>query len=837
MLLFTSTYSQKTIETPDYGLSSIPGSIAKIELTETATILHFHLKMSPGTSFSVPKTSFIQDVKGDTKLYVLKGEGVPINKSHKVSSSGEINYQLYFPKLASTVNTIDFGENNEGGNWAVYDMIINKEAIASVLPTKLQGNWLRTDGSNIWDYGFYPKQAILEKTIWNYKSVEKKRNKYTITLIKDGIEKTIYASLSKKGIVKIGSNKKELSAYETNTTSNLNYKLINDTAFSSSVFKLASTTYSGVIKGYTTRAGLKTGSIHVSNVLTGNQDTHVMKISENGSFSVKFPLIQSQTIFVRTPAGSFQAYVEPGKETFHFISSNKDQALFMGDCARINTDLKELQSINYFNHSEVSKQILGMSPAAYKKYCKNIYTKELKAIEDLSKKKFLSVKSLQIARLNSEYGMYGNILSYKMNLDRAKRKSKSKPSKSPEIEASYYDFISPSVLNNKLAVLSSRYATFINRLTFSETFRSKTRLQLTTLEKVDVLKKYGIILSNEELKMADASKEIQSAEIFKKQQNFDLKVMSEARLFIKNHMDIFRGLKKKSTSLQEAVINLSEGLTEKSIALSSEEEELYLSVKNFKSKEFIEKENTFYKNYGSAFKNFNSKHANTLNAYMTEKRSTIRASKMKEVFGISESFIFDVISVQDKTRRLISDFNPYTADKLKEVQKQINNPFLANYIAYQNEQTKAKIEANKRKTGFTVHSINKTEGDELFDSMISKFKGKVIYVDFWATWCAPCKSGIRKIASLKEEMKNEDVVFLYVTNQTSPESTWKNSIPDIKGEHFRVSQDEWNYLSQKFNISGIPHYTLVNKKGEIVRAKMRHRDNKSLKKTLEKQIN
>ena len=120
--------------------------------------------------------------------------------------------------------------------------------------------------------------------------------------------------------------------------------------------------------------------------------------------------------------------------------------------------------------------------------------------------------------------------------------------------------------------------------------------------------------------------------------------------------------------------------------------------------------------------------------------------------------------------------------------------------------------------------------------MIAKFKGKVIYVDFWATWCGPCMSGIKEIATLKEEMKNEDVVFLYITNQSSPDKTWNNSIPNIKGEHYRVTQDEWNYLGQKFNISGIPHYVLVNKKGEVVNPKLGHNSNEGLKKILEQQM-
>ena len=55
---------------------------------------------------------------------------------------------------------------------------------------------------------------------------------------------------------------------------------------------------------------------------------------------------------------------------------------------------------------------------------------------------------------------------------------------------------------------------------------------------------------------------------------------------------------------------------------------------------------------------------------------------------------------------------------------------------------------------------------------------------------------------------------------TSALETWKNMIPDIKGEHYRLETDQWNLLSSRFNISGIPHYLLVDKTGTVVNDKI-----------------
>ena len=59
-------------------------------------------------------------------------------------------------------------------------------------------------------------------------------------------------------------------------------------------------------------------------------------------------------------------------------------------------------------------------------------------------------------------------------------------------------------------------------------------------------------------------------------------------------------------------------------------------------------------------------------------------------------------------------------------------------------------------------------------------------------------------------------------------------IHTIKGEHYRVSQDEWNILSGMFKISGIPHYVLVGKDGKVINPQLGHFENAQLKSLLMK---
>lgn len=115
-----------------------------------------------------------------------------------------------------------------------------------------------------------------------------------------------------------------------------------------------------------------------------------------------------------------------------------------------------------------------------------------------------------------------------------------------------------------------------------------------------------------------------------------------------------------------------------------------------------------------------------------------------------------------------------------------------------------------------------SENDEniLFQKLIENYKGKVIYVDFWGTWCSPCIAQFPFAKKLKKKFEGKDVVFLYFAVQ-SPENQWKAMIKDkgIQGVHYRLNSDENALLSSLFDISYYPTYILIDKQGKVVDSK------------------
>lgn len=95
----------------------------------------------------------------------------------------------------------------------------------------------------------------------------------------------------------------------------------------------------------------------------------------------------------------------------------------------------------------------------------------------------------------------------------------------------------------------------------------------------------------------------------------------------------------------------------------------------------------------------------------------------------------------------------------------------------------------------------------------SDFKGKIVFVNNWATWCRPCTMEMPSIQKLKEEFKGEGLAFVMISYDQSLQTSvqWMQN----KGYTLPI-YTRGKDLPQKFITRGIPATFILNKKGEVV---------------------
>ena len=159
----------------------------------------------------------------------------------------------------------------------------------------------------------------------------------------------------------------------------------------------------------------------------------------------------------------------------------------------------------------------------------------------------------------------------------------------------------------------------------------------------------------------------------------------------------------------------------------------------------------------------------------------------------------------------------------------LREPFYAEACEAMQARVRKELESVK---DVRIETTPEVAVDKLFDAIVAPYKGKVVFVDFWNTWCGPCRASIKANEPLKSgELKSDDLVWIYIANETSPLVAYKTGIAKIAGKHYRLNDTQWKYLCEKFRIDGIPSYVLVDRDGSY---KLRNdfRDHDLMKKTL-----
>jgi thiol-disulfide isomerase/thioredoxin len=107
------------------------------------------------------------------------------------------------------------------------------------------------------------------------------------------------------------------------------------------------------------------------------------------------------------------------------------------------------------------------------------------------------------------------------------------------------------------------------------------------------------------------------------------------------------------------------------------------------------------------------------------------------------------------------------------------------------------------------------DGSEVsFQSILDKYKGKTVVLEFWASWCGDCVKAMPKIKELQQN--NPDVVYVFFSCDKTFDK-WKEGIEkhELKGDHYLVKEGMKGSFGKSIDLDWIPRYIVVNKKSKI----------------------
>lgn len=96
---------------------------------------------------------------------------------------------------------------------------------------------------------------------------------------------------------------------------------------------------------------------------------------------------------------------------------------------------------------------------------------------------------------------------------------------------------------------------------------------------------------------------------------------------------------------------------------------------------------------------------------------------------------------------------------------------------------------------------------------LKQLKGKIVVLDFWATWCAPCIEAFPKITELHNKYSSQGVVFMGITND--PKEKLENFL-NVQNIPFWMGHDTDGSTFKDYGVTWIPNYVVINRKGNVV---------------------
>ena len=195
--------------------------------------------------------------------------------------------------------------------------------------------------------------------------------------------------------------------------------------------------------------------------------------------------------------------------------------------------------------------------------------------------------------------------------------------------------------------------------------------------------------------------------------------------------------------------------------------------------------------------------------------------------AIIDSLVTDPLVKSIHYAQILNEYIEHERCALPEEQEPyialIKEPYFRNVITKKNDYYKQVMKDKEAAVNAVIHPSSDveglTEGKAIIDKIVEPYRGKIVYLDVWGTWCSPCKRKLSESHKLKAELEGYDIVYLYLAN-SSPEKSWKNVIAEYNLTepncvHYNLPEAQQHAVEQYIELTGYPTYRLFDKQGGI----------------------